>query len=485
LRFKLAYKLFLVFWLTSLMIVVLMVMIMQFYTSRSFHMYANKVEMERMGALLAELTSEYQQYHGWEHLRHNLEAWRELLRPKPPRPQGGGENTRWLPPPRPPLPLEGQTPPNAPLPPPGFDPLRIGTRLSLFDANKQPVIGFALSTSNHILEPVIVAGKTVGWLGMRKSEGLRHSLDIEFSKEQTKAFILIGVSILFLVTIVAFVLSRYLTAPIQLLIAGTRAVTAKQFDTRIEVSSGDELGQLASDFNIMASAMEKYEQQRQQWISDISHEMRTPLAVLQGEIEAMQDGIRNTSPESLDSLHAEVRNISKIVNDLHDISLAESDMLLTKREPVKPLLVLQETLKSFQIRFDQRDIEVQADLRNADQVFITGDSDRLRQVFSNLLENTLSYVDSPGTLKVWYDLQDSMLFLHFVDSGPGVPPGAVGRLFDRLYRVDRSRVRAQGGSGLGLAISKSIIETLGGEIKAANDPSGGLAFEIRWPLRLT
>lgn len=310
-------------------------------------------------------------------------------------------------------------------------------------------------------------------------------MDVEYAKQQTKAFYLIGASILFLVTIIAFFLSRYLTAPIQRLTAGTRALAAHKYDTRIDVRSRDELGQLAADFNAMAEAIEKFEQQRHQWISDISHEIRTPLAVLQGEVEAMQDGILPLSRKALDSLHDEIRYINKIVNDLHDISLAESDLLSIKREPVDPLLILQETLRSFRTRFKQRHLEIQTDLGAGEPVFITGDADRLRQIFANLLENTLRYADSPGILQVWSELRDSMLFLHFVDSGPGVPPAAVPRLFDRLYRVDRSRTRTQGGSGLGLAICKSMVEAFEGGITASNSPAGGLAIEIRLPLRST
>jgi two-component system sensor histidine kinase BaeS len=152
-----------------------------------------------------------------------------------------------------------------------------------------------------------------------------------FLKQQARAFYMVGTIILALAALVAFLLSRHLLAPVQQLIKGTRRLTSRKFDTRINVSTTDELGQLAEDFNQMAQTLEKYEQLRQQWISDIAHELRTPLSILRGEIEALQDGIREASPERLDSLHGEVVHMSRIVSNLHDLSLAESAALHFKK----------------------------------------------------------------------------------------------------------------------------------------------------------
>lgn len=158
-------------------------------------------------------------------------------------------------------------------------------------------------------------------------------------------------------------------------------------------------------------------------------------------------------------------------------------MLSIKHEPVNPVQVLKETLWSFQTRFAARGITLQADLAGGQEhILVSGDEDRLKQIFANILENTWRYADSPGVLKIWQELKDDGLSLNFMDSGPGVSDESLGRLFDRLYRVDRSRSRKQGGSGLGLAICKSLVEALGGEIRAMNAPSGGLWIEILLPL---
>jgi two-component system sensor histidine kinase BaeS len=289
---------------------------------------------------------------------------------------------------------------------------------------------------------------------------------------------IIGGGILLLAAIVAFLLSRHLLAPVGRLTAGTQALMSRQFDTRIEVESKDELGQLAADFNTMAQTLEKYERMRQQWISDIAHELRTPLSILCGEIEALKDGVRQVNRHSLNSLYSEARHLSKIVNDLHELSQADAGALSIKKVPVDPVAVLNGTLGHFKQGFVENQITIENYLENQPSITVFGDADRLQQLFSNLLENTLRYADAPGILKIGQERTKNRMILFFEDSGPGVPEEALEHLFDRLYRVDRSRSRARGGSGLGLSICKSIVNALGGEIRAANGNSGGLRIEV-------
>jgi two-component system sensor histidine kinase BaeS len=196
----------------------------------------------------------------------------------------------------------------------------------------------------------------------------------------------------------------------------------------------------------------------------------------------MQDGVRETSRQNLDSLHSEVVYLSKIVNDLHDLSLAETGALPLNMKTVDPIQVVRETVRLFETRFTQHQIHVLDELSSGRSVVMYGDADRLTQLFSNLFENTLRYSDSPGMLKLWEVRKENRVVIYVEDSGPGVPEESVGRLFDRLYRVDHARTRARGGSGLGLSICKSIVEAHGGKIGAANGLTGGLRFEIELPL---
>ena len=304
-----------------------------------------------------------------------------------------------------------------------------------------------------------------------------------FLKQQARAFYIVGALMLALAAVVAFLLARHLLAPVRELIKGTRSLTSRRFDMRINVTTSDELGQLAEDFNQMAQTLQQYEQLRQQWISDIAHELRTPLSILRGEIEALQDGIRAASAERLESLHGEVVHMSKIVSNLHDLSLAESAALHFKREPVNLLRAVRACLQKFQSMFDERGIALVDELGDRETITIPGDKDRLTQVFSNILENTLRYTDCPGSLTVRQLCTASEVLLQFADTKPGVPHESLPSLFDRLYRVDPSRSREQGGSGLGLSICKTIIEAHKGTIKARHAATGGLLVEIMLPLK--
>ena len=461
-----------------------MVGIIRFYVARNFADYVNKSLLERYSDVAVALAAEYRTQGGWQALKNNPGRWAELLRSslprkvlefrrRPPQPpvienkkSGGG--AKEIPPPGPPRRIQ-----------------RLVRRLAVFDADRQHVAGgrAGVSYDKFTLQEITVSDKTVGWLGLHKREPLANPLAVDFLKQQTQALYLIGGAILVLAAIVAFLLSRHLLAPIRKLTAGTQALASREFGTRIAVQSGDELGQLAADFNTMAQTLEHYERLRQQWISDIAHELRTPLSILSGEVEALQDGVREVNPDTLDSLRAETRHLSKIVNDLHELSLADAGVFSIKKEPLDPLSVLKGTLSHFQTRFEENQIAVENRAGNDPPINIIGDADRLQQLFSNLLENTLRYTDSRGTLQIWQERTEKRLTIFFEDSGPGVPAEALDRLFDRLYRVDKSRSRKQGGSGLGLSICKSIVTALDGEIRAANAPSGGLRIEIELPIK--
>jgi two-component system, OmpR family, sensor histidine kinase BaeS len=497
-KVKLSHKLFAAFLCTSSLTVVAMVVITQTFATRNFTDYVNRVEMEKLSNLMNEFKDEYIRHRGWDTLRDDDELWWDILRsknvhgdldlpfsaPPPPPPHGEEEFRRQghhlFMPPR--GPQEKETPP---FPPQPHDPFRMPFRISLFDEAMRLVAGNVSPPQEQILKPIEVDGKTVGWLGIRKRTQLSQPLEMEFEREQTRVFFLTGLVALGLAGLLSLVFSGHLVRPIRKLIEGTRALSRREFETRVVIASHDELGQLASDFNNLAQTLDRYERMRKQWLSDISHELRTPLSILRAEIEAMQDGVREITLDGLASLHAEILYLAKIVNDLHDLSLADSAMLAVKTGPVSVIRVLRSTLRSFETRFKDRDMQVEDAMTSEPDFVLAGDENRLKQLFSNILENTLRYADSPGTLKIWHDHTGDELILNFMDSGPGVPEESLERLFDRLYRVDQARNRGHGGSGLGLAICKGIIEALGGKIKAANGAGAGLWITIVMPLAST
>ena len=401
-QLKFRHKVFLTLLLNSLVIVISMRLIAGYVASRHFEDYINKVETVRLNELVKVLSQEYQKNRSWAPVLDDLDHWLQLMGRGPGHPPGGLG----------PGPPPGLHPGPPPGPPPDHHAMR--PRISLFDAEKRPLTGTEpASPDRDQLKPILVDGQVVGWLGIGRRDRPTNPLDVEFLRLQSQMFSAIGGIALLLAILVTIVLSRHLLAPVKELAEATRALTSRRFDTRIAVRSRDEFGQLAADFNNMAQALERYEQMRQQWMADISHELRTPLAILRGEIEAMQDGVREITPEGLESLHFEVLHVSRIVHDLYDLSQIESQAFQAELAVVNPLEVLAETLRSAAPRFEQRDIRIEADSCDLGQVTIMADADRLKQLFSNLLENALRYVHSPGVLKIFSELKASRLFLYF------------------------------------------------------------------------
>ncbi len=481
---KFRHKVFLAFLLNSLIIIVCMLQIGRYFAERHFEEYVGKVEAERITKLLDALSQEYQRRGDWNSVLQDPGLWFGLRWGGLGMPPGTGMAGPPLFPPDPQR--EGVPPPPGeliPLPPGGPPPEHLLLPpIALFDAEKRPLtLRDSSSQDSYQLTPIKADGQLVGWLGLRKHERPTHHLDVEFIRQQSQTFYAIGAVVLILAGLVTLVLSRHLLAPVKELETGTRALSSRRFDTRIAVRSNDELGQLAAAFNTMTQAMEKHQQTQQQWLVDISHELRTPLAILRGEIEAMQDGVRTVTRQGLDSLHLEVMHLSRIVRDLHDLSLIESGSFSPEPAAVNPLDILTETLECFRTRLNQRGIRLDMNETIEGDILILADADRLKQVFSNLLENTLRYAEVPGVLKISVEVGSGELSASFEDSGPGVPEESLALLFDRLYRVDGARSREHGGSGLGLAICKSIVESFGGKIEASNSPAGGLKVSMVFP----
>jgi len=473
---KLVYKLFAAFLFTSMLIVALMAGIMQYFASEHFADYIAKAEMVRLTGIREVLKAEYRQNNGWDHIRNNRLRWDQILREH--QPEGSDDE----PFPRR-APTAAETPrdgnPAPSLPPPA--PL-IARRLTLYDGQKRFIEGRRELPQNQVLGEIAVDGRTVGWLGLSRKKDLTDPLQLHFIYEQTRAFVLVGGGILILAALIAFTLSRHLLRPIRQLTVGAHALASRRFDVRVDVHSADELGELANDFNKMATTLERYEFMRRQWIADVSHELRTPLAVLRGEIEAVLDGVRDMRRETLESVHAEVMLLSKIIDDLHALTIIESEALNMTKEPVDAIAIAANIIKVFQPRFSERGIEVYSNLVPNKEGAIMGDPDRLAQVFSNICENSLRYTDSPGEVHIRSEQRGDSLLLSIEDSAPGVPDSAIPFIFDRLYRVDRSRSRKKGGSGLGMAIAKAIVDGHGGKITASPSQWGGLQIEITLPL---
>jgi two-component system sensor histidine kinase BaeS len=480
-------KLFFAVFLSVLLTVAAMMASVEWSFRRGFDDYLRKLEEKRIDNLARLLEGIYPDYGSWEFLRDNQRYWFELLR------QGMGRAAELNPeppdePPRPPPPGFGDYPPP---PPPGPGPrsrprsefFRYG-HLRMLDASRVQVVGPPPGTvlpGKEILYPVNVAGQTVGWLSFLPRAAVSDTLEKAFIRQNSRNNILIlGLAILVSV-LVSLLLARGFLRPIRRLADGAKYLAAGRFDVSIPVVSGDELGQLAGDFNLLARTLKRNEEARRQWVADTSHELRTPLAILRSEVEALQDGIRSATPERLRSLHAEIMGLSKLVDDLYELAVYDLGAMNYRMERLDLAEFLGEITEGFATRFEAQGIQLKRHFEARAKLMVIGDSGRLRQLFSNLFENSLRYTDAGGICEIATLCSGSKIIIEVRDSAPGVSAEALERIFQRFYREEKSRSRESGGAGLGLAIARNIAEAHGGAISARHSPLGGLGVRVELP----
>jgi two-component system sensor histidine kinase BaeS len=369
------------------------------------------------------------------------------------------------------------------VPLPRIPPRRMRPPLVLLDAERRPVLPPALrevSVDMYQFRPIQVAGQVVGHVGFLPS-GLSESRDLRFVEQQTRTLLAIAALMVFVCAVLAVPFARQLVRPLQRLSAATRALAAGDYKTRIGVHSSDELGQLSRDFNHLAQALDRNEHARQQWMADIAHELRTPLAVAQGQVEAFQDGIREPNPSQLDQLHRQITQLSHLVNDLHELAMADIGALNYSKDNMHLFACLRSVVEGHRMTFETAAITLELQLPEGRNT-VYADESRLRQLFGNLLANSAAYTNAGGRLRISASYGDGTITILFEDTAPGVPAESLPFLFDRLYRVESSRNRRTGGSGLGLAICKNIVEAHAGEIDAEPSVLGGLAIRVKLPL---
>lgn len=448
---------------------------------REFIYQEEKAVLSRLVPVLQDL---YQKNGDWSDVRDDRKFW-DFLMKKAHLPYFPEKFADYPPGGSPPegLPTDGGRPPNKPPLPHGDKPWPgVLRHVFLMDANFQVISGVSKPNKKESLKAIQVNGQIVGWLGLHKPEHLDPGPADAFMKHHVKQLYVLTGIVIALTCLIAILLSRHLLKPINRLIHGTQELAGRNFKVRLRITTRDELGLLADQFNSMAQTLEDFENLRRQWLTDISHELRTPMTVLRGEIEALHDGMREPTPQNLASLKSEILQLAKLIDDLHMLSMAESDSMNLIKQLVSPRQVLDDTLAGYETRFQQKNIDVVLTLNNTSEIRMLGDAGRLDQVFVNIFENVCNYVASPGTLKITEHFESKYWVLGFHDSGPGVPDDALPHLFDRLYRVDASRNRHQGGSGLGLSICRRIIELHSGSIWARKSPMGGLWIGVKVPL---
>ena len=279
--------------------------------------------------------------------------------------------------------------------------------------------------------------------------------------------------------LLALALTRRILGPVESLTAAARKMEAGDLTQRVAARSGDEIGELARAFNGMAAALERNEELRRSLVTDVAHELRTPLTNLRCQIESIQDGLQAADAAMIRSLHEETLLLSRLVTDLQDLAMAEAGRLPLDRTAVDVRAVVEGALASLRPLANERGVRLVAEVQGAPEA--RADRERLGQVLRNLLSNAVTHTPDGGAVTVTARPADEVVEIAVRDTGPGIAPEHLARVFDRFYRADPSRARATGGSGLGLAIVKQLVEAHGGEIRAESEPGGGAVFTFTLP----
>jgi signal transduction histidine kinase len=286
--------------------------------------------------------------------------------------------------------------------------------------------------------------------------------------------------------ILALLLSYSLDRPIRSLVTGARSLASGDLTTRAPISKDSELADLGVAFNQMAEALQQAEEDRKALTTDIAHELRTPLAVQRAYLEALQDGVYSLTAENLEPVLAQNILLTRLVEDLRTIALAEAGKLELNFETIDISELIHNVVERFspQARTNQIQLSFQppGDLSSS----IQADPIRLEQILNNLLSNAIRHTPNGGSIKVVMKVVENpkhqWIKIAVHDSGPGIPESAIPYVFDRFYRADKSRSREAGGTGLGLAIARQLARAHNGDLIAANHLEGGAIFELSIPL---
>jgi len=452
-------------------------------------------QQERLERIRERLVERYREDGGWKRLKDDERLWIDALtgrgedfprkgpfrehsrpgarrrRPPPWMRHAAQEPGVWPPTPM----LERAKEPDGP-------PLPLDLRLMLLNPSGEVIYGRRDLLKNAVRFPLKMDGKKIGELALIPGPLIQEGGELRFERRQTTAFLVIALGMILLSATFAYPLSRRLSRPVMSFRDTARRLAAGDFHARVPSTGRDEIGRLGRDINALAESLERNEDARRRWVADISHELRTPLALLRAEVEALQDGVRPLDRTTVDSLHADVMRLGRLVDDLYELSMTDLGALSYRKFKTDLTEVLEEDLSAFRGRFTTAGLAVRLENLLTGPAILQADEHRLSQLFRNLLRNSLAYTDGNGSLTVTLGTEGTDLVVDFQDTAPGVPAESLPHLFERLYRVDASRSRNQGGAGLGLAICKNIAEAHGGTIEASPSPQGGLWIRIRLPL---
>ncbi len=301
-----------------------------------------------------------------------------------------------------------------------------------------------------------------------------------FAEAVNRALIMAGLIACALGVLLALLLSRRVLGSIGSLTAAARALAQGDLSGRAQVKGNDEIAELGQTFNDMADALEESERQRRVMVSDVAHELRTPLANIQGHIEALQDGLLEPDAATLDTVHQQAMHLNRLVDDLRLLAATEARELGLEPEPTTIGSIIERVAASFRPMADAGSVALATDAAEPLPV-LNIDRLRIEQVVGNLVDNAVRHTPPGGSVTIAAFQHNDGVRVVVADTGVGIPADALPHVFDRLYRADPSRGRTTGGTGLGLTIARQLVEAHGGTIWAESEAGAGSRFGFDLP----
>jgi two-component system OmpR family sensor kinase/two-component system sensor histidine kinase BaeS len=311
--------------------------------------------------------------------------------------------------------------------------------------------------------------------------GMMGTAEQSFLDRVNRAVWMAGLAAGFVALLLGFVVFRSITAPLNRLTRAAHGVATGDLAQRVQINSGDEIADLGAAFNSMAENLQRGEQIRREMTADIAHELRTPLSVIQGNLEAVLDGVYPADAEHIQPALDQAQLLARLVEDLRTLALAEAGQLSLDRQPTDATALVKRVVASFEPKAADKRVTLTVDAPPSPPP-VHADGQRIAQVLTNLLGNALRYTPEGGRVDARLQTESRSVLIAISDTGPGISTQDRPHIFDRFYRADKSRSREGGGSGLGLAIARSIVEAHGGRIWAESKTGQGTTITFTLPI---
>ncbi|MCC5450594.1 HAMP domain-containing protein [Rheinheimera sp. UJ51] len=459
----------------SLFIISSLAMFAQWSFGQGLIKYVNSKEKELLQPFVEELQQSYQKQQSWEQWagqpryffdRASFYLQAELS------PRGFAQRQR---------PQSGPHEPRAGRPPPP-PPEKRGPAIALLDSAEQLVVGSYDASIDYHYFPIWLQQQQIGTLLVAKKEQLSQDYEFEILQQQQHYWLWVGLFLFVVVVVISNMIARHFVQPIKKVVEGMTQLTRGNYEQKIEINRKDELQLLSQHFNTLAQRLSQTETHRKRWLATVSHELRTPIAILKGETEALIDGIRQPDLKNLQSIHSEVNQLSKMIDDLYALTSQQIEGIPVKLQQHDLLAFLQQHQLKYSQYLQDNAIQLLTDWPSG-TLWLAFDPVRLNQLFENILTNCVKYAQaSQFTLSVRQ--HDQQVLIQLADNGIGIAPQHHAHIFEYLYRAEEHRHRSNGGLGLGLALCAQIVHRHHGDIFASTAAQGGLAISIVLPLKL-